>query len=172
MRQTPGAVRPSGFLMSRPTSNPPPPCVAVRSDLVGHWDSGANDGFRHIAGAEIFDLLAPNRPFKPACLGQLSGDDFINPSTRQWPNPAGHDGPLLGALIYSVPSMPWSWTSPVIPVHPVSGNEQTLPSEAGILFTCYMRIATDLPAHVYRASNIRAITYWRISDDQLRIAKR
>jgi hypothetical protein len=39
--------------------------------------------FRPLAGAAIFDLPHPNRPFKPEFLGQISGDDFINPSTRQ-----------------------------------------------------------------------------------------
>jgi hypothetical protein len=61
---------------------------------------------RPIAGAAIFDLLHPNRPFKLEFLGQLSGDDFINPSTGHWPaavlrifHLAVSDG-LLGAVYF------------------------------------------------------------------------
>jgi hypothetical protein len=34
---------------------------------------------------EVFDLRAPYQPFNPVILGQLSGDDFTNSSTRQEP---------------------------------------------------------------------------------------
>jgi hypothetical protein len=36
---------------------------------------------------EVFELPAPYPPFNPVFLGQLSGDDFTNSSTRQEPAP-------------------------------------------------------------------------------------
>ena len=60
--------------------------------------STATDSCRPKAGAAIFDLPHPNRPFKQGFLSQLSGDDFINPSTRQWPVAVVDERQLNGCL--------------------------------------------------------------------------
>jgi hypothetical protein len=52
--------------------------------------------------------------------------------------------------------MPWNWTSPVILANPLSANEQTRPFGTGI--HSYTQMAKDVPVHVYRAGDIRAIT--------------
>lgn len=39
-----------------------------------------------IAVLEVFDLPAPYRPFNPVFMGQLSGNDFTNSSTRHEPD--------------------------------------------------------------------------------------
>jgi hypothetical protein len=58
---------------------------AVGNGAADLQESSLADSLRPIAGAAIFDLLHPKRPFKLEFLGQLSGDDFINPSTGHWP---------------------------------------------------------------------------------------
>jgi hypothetical protein len=55
--------------------------------------------------------------------------------------------------------------SPGITVRPGCGNEQHRPLGTGMLAN--MHTAKDIPVHVYRANNIRAITQWRLSNDQL-----
>lgn len=50
------------------------------------WPVWRGDGYcrkGRTAGAEIFDLLPPNRAFRLTSLSQLSDDDFVSQSTRQ-----------------------------------------------------------------------------------------
>ena len=46
-----------------------------------------SDSLRPIAASELTDLLAPKRPAKSACVGQLSGANFAITGTSNWPGP-------------------------------------------------------------------------------------
>lgn len=49
-----------------------------------------DDSYRPIARIETCDLPSSYRQFKTTCLGQLSGDDFVNPATHVRPRDGGH----------------------------------------------------------------------------------
>lgn len=65
----PAAQRPLDFLMSRPTSAPPPPCAVLTDAVWGHWDSGVNYGSRPEAASQLAEMTHPNRPFISASDG-------------------------------------------------------------------------------------------------------
>ena len=79
---------PEGWRCRGRNENPSKLDVGSAAEGIIGFDA-VDDSYRPIAGIETCDLPSPYRPFKTACLGQLSGDDSVNPATRVRPRAVG-----------------------------------------------------------------------------------